>query len=387
MDHVEILKERAVAGHGLRADATAARGEVLGADFGDEFLEGLGKEGFAEGSPAFVPDHRGVAAEEIPEAREGEDFGGFAGVDVGFAVAFPRESKDGVRAGFDPAVNKSREMDAEEREGGVGHGVDEVADEVTRFGCELEIFAAEGDDADVVFCASEIGDAVAEEAGAVDEIAGFEISGGCFEDPAPEVVVDGLDARVYLEGAAEALDLTDEGVADGLVIDDTFLRDAEGGDPGGVGFDLAELGGVEPLEAFEAVLLAAEFEVTQALDFGFAGGDDDLAADLMVDGVRAAEFGHEPDSAHGEAGFQRAGFVVKTAVKDAAVVRALMAARAILFLKDANGCSRVAKEQLTGDGETHDASADHDEVVFFQWPETLSHSGSTRNSRIHSTRT
>jgi hypothetical protein len=25
--------------------------------------------------------------------------------------------------------------------------------------------------------------------------------------------------------------------------------------------------------------------------------------------------------------------------------------------------------------------------VFFQWPETLSHSGSTRNSHIHSART
>jgi hypothetical protein len=25
--------------------------------------------------------------------------------------------------------------------------------------------------------------------------------------------------------------------------------------------------------------------------------------------------------------------------------------------------------------------------VFFQWPETLSHSGSTRNSQIHSART
>ena len=57
LDQVEILKERAVAGHGLRADATAAGGEVLGADFGDEFLEGLGEEGFAEGASAFVPDH------------------------------------------------------------------------------------------------------------------------------------------------------------------------------------------------------------------------------------------------------------------------------------------------------------------------------------------
>ena len=48
LDHVEILKEGAVAGHGLRADAGTAGGQVLSADVGDEFLEGLGKEGFAE---------------------------------------------------------------------------------------------------------------------------------------------------------------------------------------------------------------------------------------------------------------------------------------------------------------------------------------------------
>jgi hypothetical protein len=42
------------------------------------------------------------------------------------------------------------------------------------------------------------------------------------------------------------------------------------------------------------------------------------------------------NSADGEAGFQRAGLVVEAAVEDAAVVRALVAAGAILFFKDAN---------------------------------------------------
>ena len=128
LDHVEILEERAVAGHGLGSDATAAGGEVLGADFGDEFLEGFGEEGFAEGAVAFVPRHRGIAAEEIPEAGEGEGFSGFAGVDVGFAVAFAGEGEDGIRAGFDAAVDEAGEVNAEEGECGVGHGVDEVAD-------------------------------------------------------------------------------------------------------------------------------------------------------------------------------------------------------------------------------------------------------------------
>ena len=209
LDHVEILEERAVAGHGLRADSGAAGREVLGADFGYEFLEGLGEEGFAEGAAAFVPDHRGVAAKKIPEAGEGEDFGGFAWMDVGFAVAFAGEGEDGVRAGFDAAVDEAGEVDAEEGEGGVGHGVNEVANEMAGFGGELEIFAAEGEDADVILGASKLSDAVAEEAGAVDEVAGFEFSSGGFEDPAAEVVVDGCDVGVFLEGAAKAFDLAD----------------------------------------------------------------------------------------------------------------------------------------------------------------------------------
>jgi hypothetical protein len=71
LDHVEILEERAVARHGLGADAGPAGGEMLGADVGDEFLKGFGEEGFAEGAAAFVPDHGGVLAEKIPEAGEG----------------------------------------------------------------------------------------------------------------------------------------------------------------------------------------------------------------------------------------------------------------------------------------------------------------------------
>lgn len=366
LDHVEILEERAVARHGLGADAGPAGGEMLGADFGDEFLEGFGEKGFAEGAAAFVPSHCGVAAEEIPEAGEGEGFGGFAGVDVGFAVAFAGEGEDGIGAGFDAAVDEAGEVDAEEGKGGVGDGVDEVADQMAGFGGELEIFAAEGDDADVVFRAGEGGDAVAEEAGAVDEVAGFEFAGGGFEDPAAEVVVDGRDAGVFLEGAAEALDFADEGVADGLVIDDAFLGNAQGGEAGGVGFDLVELGGAEPLEAFEAVFAASGFEVAEAGEFGFGGGDDDFTADVVGDGVLAGEFGHEPDSANGEAGFQRAGFVVKPAVEDAAVVRALVAAGGVFFFKDADGGTGFAEKQLTGDGETDDASADDKIVVIFQ---------------------
>jgi hypothetical protein len=310
LDQVKILEERAIAGHSLGADAGTGNGEVLGADGGDEFLEGFGEEGFAERSAPFFPRHQGVAAEEIPEAGEAEDFGGLERMDVGFAITFTGEREDCVRPGFDAAVDEAGEVDAKEGECRVGHGVDEVADEAARFGGEFKILASERDDADVVFGSSEGGDAVTEKTGAVDEMAAFKFAGGGFEDPAAEVVVDSENAGAGLENSAEALDFADEGVADGLVIDDAFLWNAQSGEAGGVGLHFAELPSVEPLEAFEAVLLATRFQFAEAGDFGFVGGDDDLPANFMSHSLLTAEFGHEPNPVHGESGLQRAGLVV-----------------------------------------------------------------------------
>ena len=301
-------------------------------------------------------------------------------MDIGFSVAFAGEGEDGVRTGFDAAVDEAGEVDAKEGKGGVGHGVDEVADEVARFGGELVILATEGNDPDVVSRVGERGDAVAKKAGAIDEVGTFEFTFRGFEDPTAEVVVDGLDAGVFLEGATEAFDFVHKRVADRLVIDDPFLRNAQGCEAGGVGFDFSELGGAEPLEAFEAVLLAACFQFAEAGDFGFVGGDDDLPADVVGDGVLAAEFGHEPDSTDCELGLQRTGLVIEAAVEDAAVVRALVAAGSVFFFKDADRRAWFAEQQLAGDCEAHNTAADDKMVVFFQILETRSHSGSTRSS-------
>ncbi len=162
--------------------------------------------------------------------------------------------------------------------------------------------------------------------------------------------MDGENAGAGLENSAEALDLANEGVAYGLVIDDPFVWNAQCCEAGGVGFDFAELGGIEPLKAFEAVLLTAFLKITKSMDFGVVRGDNDFSADFVCDSMLAAEVGHEPNPTNGESGFQRPGFVVEAAVEDATVVRALMAAGAILFFKDANGDPRLAEQQLAGDG-------------------------------------
>ena len=65
-------------------------------------------------------------------------------------------------------------MHAEEGEGGVGDGVDEVLAEVLGVLGELEVLAAEGDDLGLRIVAKGLGDAVGVEAGSVDDAVSFE---------------------------------------------------------------------------------------------------------------------------------------------------------------------------------------------------------------------
>ncbi len=133
-----------------------------------------------------------------------------------------------------------------------------------------------------------------------------------------------------------------------------------------MGFDFAELRGIEPLEAFEAVLGSTGFEFAKATDFGFVCGDDDFSADFMGDSMLAAEVGHESNPTNSEPRLQRAGLVVEAAVEDTAVVRALVATGAVLFFKNTNGDAGFAEKQFARDGEAYDAAADDKMVMFFQ---------------------
>ena len=67
-------------------------------------------------------------------------------------------------------------------------------------------------------------------------------------------------------------------------------------------------------------------------------------------------------------------------MKDATVVRALVAARAVFFFKNADRRLRLTEQQLAGDSQSHDPSADNEMVVLFQNGKTIFHSGSTRSS-------
>lgn len=139
---VEIVEEPAVAGAGLGADAGTAGGEVFGLDVGDEAPEGADEGGLAEGTMEFAEAGAPVLAGDDAEPRPGERFPGVAEAEIGLAIGFAGEGEDGVGTAFDAPLDHPGEMDAEERKGGVGDGVDEMSDQAAGFGPNV-VFAPE----------------------------------------------------------------------------------------------------------------------------------------------------------------------------------------------------------------------------------------------------
>lgn len=134
LENVEVVEEGAVVVAGLGAYSGVGWGEVAGLDLGDEFLEGLGEGGFAEGAVDFGVSVFPIFAGKGPETGPCEGFGKVAWVYVAPCVAFAGEGEDSVWSGFDAAADHAGEVYAEEGKGGVGNGVDEVFDEVLFLG-------------------------------------------------------------------------------------------------------------------------------------------------------------------------------------------------------------------------------------------------------------
>ena len=235
VDEVEVVEQAPVGEAGLGADAGWGGDEVVFLDGGDEALEGSGEFGFAEGAAYFVVAHAPVAPGEFPEAWPGEGVGEVAWVDVAPAVAFAGEGEDGVGPGFDAAVVHAGEVDAEEGKFGVGHGVDEVADEVALGGGELEVFAAEGEDAQVEFGLGLAGEAVGVESGAGAELGGEQFALVGEEAVAVGGFEEGFDAGAESYFAAGGLDAAGEGVGEAGVVGDAGFGDVQGAEAGGVG--------------------------------------------------------------------------------------------------------------------------------------------------------
>ena len=123
---------------------------------------------------------------------------------------------------------------------------------------------------------------------------------------------------------------------------------------------------VQPLDADllarDAVGLAALQDRVHRPQILRLAGDDDLAADLIVDAVLVAERLHHRLATAAVDGLHAAGLVVNAAVQHAAVVAGLVVGERLLLFEDDDLLVGVAGRQLVRGGEADDAAADDGDV-------------------------
>src|SRR3974390_2210944 len=226
------------------------------------------------------------------------------------------------------------EVHAEEREARIGHRVDGIADEEAALRLYFVVFAAKWDDLEIGFAARHARDDVAIEPSAVDNIAGANRSGGGFDDVGVAVVTQAGDFGVKDDFAAAGGDQLGVLVGDVFVIHDAGGGHEQGADAVGVRFKFAELVALEQAQAGDSVGDSALMQFLKARDFVGSGGDDQLAALLVGNGVLGAEALHGGASGDAVARLERAGAVVEAGVNDAAVVSGLVGGDAVFFLDD-----------------------------------------------------
>src|SRR3989454_710787 len=99
-----------------------AGGGVGGGALGDEPLKRLRERRPAERAVHLVGPGAPVAARHVPEPPVGERRGELARAHAAESITLAGEGEDGVRPRLEVAVHRAREVDAEERELGIGAG-------------------------------------------------------------------------------------------------------------------------------------------------------------------------------------------------------------------------------------------------------------------------
>lgn len=180
-------------------------------------------------------------------------------------------------------------MDAEEREGGVGYGVDEIFNEIGFLVGDFVVFAAEGNDADVEIGIGLAGKPVRVQAGAGAELLRLVAALVGLEGDA----VGGFDhvTRLFAEVdlPAHFLDLLGEGVAHAEVVDDASFWNVKRGDSGGMRLEVLDLLASDSSHVSQPVGVSPIVELFHAGNFIGLGGDDEFSANFVGNALRLAK--------------------------------------------------------------------------------------------------
>src|SRR5262249_58380665 len=138
----EVVDQRSVRKERLGAYAGGGGSEMALLDRGEKALERPRESPLRQRPQDLRAPGSEVPRRETPEARIAEDVEHVAHVHVAPGVALAGEGEHGVRATLDSPADRPREVDAQEREARVGHGIDEVADEAAGLGREVVVLHA-----------------------------------------------------------------------------------------------------------------------------------------------------------------------------------------------------------------------------------------------------
>ncbi len=126
--------------------------------------------------------------------------------------------------------------------------------------------------------------------------------------------------------------------------------------------NFAHLFPLQQAQSDQTVGLTPLQQFLEAWNLFFTGGDDDLAANFMLQVVLAAKLHHGSGSLDAKLCFQGSRLVVDAGVNHAAVVPALMTGHPV-FLFDQQQPKVWEQAGAVHRGrETYDASADHDDI-------------------------
>src|SRR5262249_46441570 len=303
-----------------------------------------------------------VSCGQAPESAVGRHGSEVAQRDVAVAVALALPREHGVRSRLDSAVNRAREVDAEEREGRIGNRVHQVPDQADALRSQLVALAAEGDDVQPWADAAELGDAIGAQPGAVDQRAARDRAAVRLDDDLTAGAAHVLDASAEHELTTRSPHLAGEHLDDARIVDDPGLRNVEAGNAGHVRLKLADLLGAEPAHAVQPVGAPAPLELIERWQLGRPRGDDQLAAALVRHAVLLAQPVHEVATLHAVPRLQRPRLVVQPRVDHAAVVAALVGGELRLGLEHHERAAQPLAEGVGG-GNAEDAAADDGDVV------------------------
>ena len=276
----------------LRAHSRAGRTQIVVAQAGQQSAHGAREGPPAQRAPQLAGAPPPGAPGHSPETRERQSARQIGEVDVGAAVALALQGEHRVRPGQDASTHLLRQVDAQERQRRIRHGVDETVHRRSATDGELTVLAAERHDDDAGVGARQAGDAITVQTGAVDGEACHGRAAPGVEDDLGAAAGDGHDARPGAHLPAVPRQAPRQGGRDGGVVGHGGGGHMQRAQTAAGRLDLAQPLGADQRQSRDAVRGTAAVDLRQTRQLALFGRHDDLAAAPVRHAVLLAEQRH-----------------------------------------------------------------------------------------------